>query len=69
MMKDKADTVRVYSRNGKEFGCVIGEGAPYTGEAGYSERAIVVWANGSITKPLYRGMKPYPGDERHWQII
>lgn len=52
---------RVYARKGNNFGFMVGGAAPYTGDAGYSERVKVLWNDGKITTCTLKGMKPYRG--------
>jgi hypothetical protein len=46
----------VFSRDTRQIGYIIGEASPYTGEAGLSYRAIVLWSNGKVTHCNYKGM-------------
>ena len=47
---------KVISR-ANEIGFVLKSTTPYTGEAGYSSRLLVLWEDGSVTKCCVKGMK------------
>ena len=49
---------RVYTADRSRCGYVIGMASPYTGEAGYSQRVRVLWADGRTTLCCLRGMVP-----------
>jgi len=51
---------RVTTRDGKQVGIIIGDGPDYTGEAGFSRRARVLWKDGSTTLCTYKGMQTNP---------
>jgi hypothetical protein len=55
---------RVYTADRSRCGYVIGMASPYTGEAGYSQRVRVLWANGRTTLCCLRGMVPAFEDSR-----
>jgi hypothetical protein len=72
---DSGSVAQVFSRDGKAVGYAEDFGAPYTGEAGFSPRLMVIWQDGSMTLCSVAGMKPSmphdyaPGGFRKWQIL
>jgi hypothetical protein len=55
---------RVYTSDYSLCGYVVGMASPYTGEAGYSQRVRVLWANGRMTLCCLKGMVPSGEDPR-----
>jgi hypothetical protein len=63
MAKEKI--LRVYSRDGKEFGHLMHKTIGWCKACQeVCERYVVRWADGRITKPCPRGMKAFRGHER-----
>lgn len=57
---------RVFSRDKKHTGIIMGDAAPYVGEAGYSSRFKVLWKDGRTTLCTVKGMKE---TKKGWQIL
>jgi hypothetical protein len=55
---------QVYTADRSRCGFVIGMASPYTGEAGYSQRVRVLWADGRTTLCCLKGMVPAYEDSR-----
>jgi len=52
-----APGTRIYNRDQSQFGVVQYLGPDYYGEAGHSQRVVVLWPDNRITKPTTKGIQ------------